>query len=49
MLGWRFGIMAKRISFTRGRRAAWGFDLNLIFVAAPIIIITFLGGAELEV
>ena len=49
MLGWRFGVMAKRISFTGGKRAARGVVFNLIFVAAPIIIITFLGGAELEV
>ena len=48
MLGWRFGIMTKRISFASGRRAARGDDLNLIFVAAPIIV-TFLGGAELKV
>ena len=48
MLGWRFGIMTKRISFASGRRAARGDNLNLIFVAAPIII-TFLGGAELKV
>jgi hypothetical protein len=41
--------MTKHISFTGGRRAARGVDFNLIFVAVPIIIITFLGGAELEV
>ena len=48
MLGWRFGIMTKSISFASGRRAARGDDLNLIFVAAPIIV-AFLGGAELKV
>ena len=35
--------------FHGGRRAARGVDFNFIFVAVPIIIITFLGGAELKV
>ena len=48
MLGWRFGIMAKHISFASGGRAVRGDDLNLHFVAAPIVV-TLLGGAELKV
>ena len=35
--------------FHGGRRAARGVGFNFIFVTVPIIIITFLGGAELEV